>query len=411
MVHSRAFCTFMSSRKEVYKRWLGTSWTWIGPGSTEAHSLCDCCWNTRFINCSVLEGTPWCDWLRMAPLHHLRLAIKTRIEMETATYLLFVIGVMGAFDIAFFHSVSHGIRSHPDSVSELITHSLRGPTYAALFILIPNFQLHGIFAWGLVALFVFDVGISVWDFWVEQASRRFFGGLPSGEYVLHILLAMVFGAFVTSSVHPIAGWMKEPAGFVYAPANVPWVLRLVLAIMGLLVLISGIQDAFAVWRLRGQPKRVIPLEAALFPAAAQPRLPGAPQWMKTVLLIAGAYNIVWGSLVVLFPELPFRWAAMPMINYPEVWQCVGMVVGVYGVGYIIASRAPFIHWPIVLVGFLGKVLGPIGMTWAVLHHRLPAIAALACLTNDVVWWLPFALILVGAYQCAQKHPFHLADRK
>ena len=130
--------------------------------------------------------------------------------MELATYLIFVLGVMGALDIAFFHSISHGIRSHPDSFAELITHSLRGPTYAALFVLIPNFQMHGIFAGGLLLLFLFDVGISICDFWLEQESRRFFGGLPSGEYVLHILISMVFGAFVLSAVVPITQWIDQP---------------------------------------------------------------------------------------------------------------------------------------------------------------------------------------------------------
>src|SRR5215472_1227318 len=118
--------------------------------------------------------------------------------MEIPTYLLFALGCLGAADILLFHSVAHGIRSHVDSVGELVTHSLRGPTYAALFLLIPNFELDGLFAWALVTLFVFDVGISIWDFSLEQGSRRFLGGLPSGEYVLHMLMAMVFGALVTS---------------------------------------------------------------------------------------------------------------------------------------------------------------------------------------------------------------------
>ncbi|SPE50550.1 hypothetical protein SBV1_1160008 [Verrucomicrobia bacterium] len=97
------------------------------------------------------------------------------MKMEIPTYILFLLGCFGAADIALFHSVAHGIRSHPDSARELVTHSLRGPTYAALFLLIPNFAMQGLFAWGPLALFVFDVGISIWDFWLEQGSRRLFG--------------------------------------------------------------------------------------------------------------------------------------------------------------------------------------------------------------------------------------------
>jgi small multidrug resistance pump len=91
----------------------------------------------------------------------------------------------------------------------------------------------------------------------------------------------------------------------------------------------------------------------------------ADNWMKPVLLAAGVYNILWGGFVLLFPLAMFRWFGMAAPNYPQLWQCVGMIVGVYGVGYIAAARDPLRHWPIVLVGFLGKVFGPIGFVQAV----------------------------------------------
>lgn len=118
--------------------------------------------------------------------------------------------------------------------------------------------------------------------------------------------------------------------------------------------------------------------------------------MWGVLLAAGIYNLCWGVFVVLFPQAPFRWAGMAPINYPEIWQCVGMIVGVYGIGYIIAAYNPFRHWPIVFVGLLGKILGPIGMAEAIIKERLPLAAAWTCVTNDLIWWFPFALILYRA---------------
>jgi hypothetical protein len=123
----------------------------------------------------------------------------------------------------------------------------------------------------------------------------------------------------------------------------------------------------------------------------------APRWMKIVLLLAGVYNLAWGAFVVFFPLLPFRWAGMEAPRYVEIWQCVGMIVGVYGVGYVVASAHPLRHWPIVLVGLLGKVFGPIGMANAILSGKLPVIAGWVCVFNDLIWWLPFALILWRAY--------------
>src|SRR5262245_57092348 len=169
--------------------------------------------------------------------------------MEIATYLLFALACLGALDIALFHSIAHGIRSHADSRTELIVHSLRGPTYCMLFILIPNFAMHGMWFWGLIAIFAFDVGISIWDFALERRSRQFLGGLPSGEYVLHLILAMIFGALVTAVCFGAQAWPTLPTQIVYSPADVPMVLRLILMVMAILVLITGIQDALAARRL------------------------------------------------------------------------------------------------------------------------------------------------------------------
>lgn len=122
----------------------------------------------------------------------------------------------------------------------------------------------------------------------------------------------------------------------------------------------------------------------------------APRWMSRVLLAAAAYNLVWGAAVVLAPTAPFAWLGLEPPRYPEIWQCVGMIVGVYGIGYALAARAPLRHWPLVMVGLLGKVLGPIGFVWAATRGSLPWEAGLTILTNDLVWILPFALILRAA---------------
>ena len=82
-----------------------------------------------------------------------------------------------------------------------------------------------------------------------------------------------------------------------------------------------------------------------------------------------------------------------MPRYPQIWQCVGMIVGVYGVGYAIAAEAPFQHWPIVLVGLLGKVFGPIGFLFAAMHGELPWVAGWVNVFNDLIWLGPFAAIL------------------
>jgi small multidrug resistance pump len=86
--------------------------------------------------------------------------------------------------------------------------------------------------------------------------------------------------------------------------------------------------------------------------------------MRSSLILAGVYNLAWGLWVVLFPNAFWALVRLPAPNYPPIWQCVGMMVGVYGVGYLAAAREPLRHWPVVLVGFLGKIFGPIGFVAA-----------------------------------------------
>jgi len=121
-------------------------------------------------------------------------------------------------------------------------------------------------------------------------------------------------------------------------------------------------------------------------------------WMKKVLFWAALYNLIWGALVVLFPLAWFDLLQVPRPNYPELWQCIGMIVGVYGIGYWIASHAPLRHWPIILVGFLGKVFGPIGYLHGIWQGTWPVQFGWLNLTNDLIWLVPFFLILRAAWR-------------
>ncbi len=119
----------------------------------------------------------------------------------------------------------------------------------------------------------------------------------------------------------------------------------------------------------------------------------SPVWASRWLVAAGLYNLLWGAFTVGFPHFLFDLARIERINYPEIWQCVGMIVGVYGIGYLIAASDPRTHWPIVLVGLLGKIFGPIGFVAALMSGTFPPLFGLTILTNDLIWWIPFAMIL------------------
>lgn len=77
----------------------------------------------------------------------------------------------------------------------------------------------------------------------------------------------------------------------------------------------------------------------LEPRAEPPPLPR--RWLhRWVFVAAGLYNICWGLYSSLDPQWLFRFAGMPLANYPQLFACLGMVVGLYGVLYLEVARAP-----------------------------------------------------------------------
>ncbi|MFT4735914.1 MAG: small multidrug resistance pump [Cyclobacteriaceae bacterium] len=116
-------------------------------------------------------------------------------------------------------------------------------------------------------------------------------------------------------------------------------------------------------------------------------------WHKVTLKLAAVYNLIWGVWVVLFPQAFFELTGMDPINHPMIWQGMGMVIGVYGLGYWWASSDPIRHWPIIAVGFLGKIFGPLGYLFSMMMGTAEASFGLTLITNDLIWWYPFAHML------------------
>src|SRR5262249_10767806 len=88
---------------------------------------------------------------------------------------------------------------------------------------------------------------------------------------------------------------------------------------------------------------------------------------------------------------------MPLQNHPEVFACLGMVIGLYGILYLEVARVPERGWLLAAVGLAGKILGPIGMAMLILSGQYPISAAILCLANDLIWWIPFTIYLYDSW--------------
>lgn len=118
-------------------------------------------------------------------------------------------------------------------------------------------------------------------------------------------------------------------------------------------------------------------------------------WPQLVLFLAGLYNISFGFWAIFFPEQYFKLNNQAP-TAPELWQCIGMIVGLYGLGYLIACTDIRRYWPIVLIGLLGKILGPLGFLAYLVAGKVSLQGALVIFFNDLIWIIPFAIILAKA---------------
>jgi len=118
---------------------------------------------------------------------------------------------------------------------------------------------------------------------------------------------------------------------------------------------------------------------------------------RAVFACAGVYNIIWGLWSSLDPQWLFRWSGMPLQNHPEIFACLAMVIGLYGIIYLDIARVPERGFVPALVGLAGKLLGPLGLLVLIARGQWPLSSVVLCLTNDLVWWAPFALYLHDAW--------------
>ncbi len=114
---------------------------------------------------------------------------------------------------------------------------------------------------------------------------------------------------------------------------------------------------------------------------------------RATFVLAGIYNIGWGLYAAIDPDWVFRFAGMAPQNHPEIFMCLGMVIGLYGVVYLEIARRLERGGALAAIGLAGKVLGPIGMALLIARRVWPPGMAIMCLTNDLIWWLPFSLYL------------------
>ncbi len=123
---------------------------------------------------------------------------------------------------------------------------------------------------------------------------------------------------------------------------------------------------------------------------------------RIILWAAAVYNVSFGLWAGVRPLSFFHVFAIDEPRYPAIWSCLGMVVGVYGLGYAYAAVRLDRAKPFVLIGLIGKILGPAGWIVTVAGGEWPVRTFALIAFNDLLWWLPFSLFLLEGTRLGER---------
>lgn len=121
-------------------------------------------------------------------------------------------------------------------------------------------------------------------------------------------------------------------------------------------------------------------------------------WMQYLLIAAGIYNIVWGGIAFIRPDYFLEQLHMHFANDFWISKAIGLLEIIFGIAYIIASRKPFKHWLIIFIGFIVKLVVSVGYMYYMYAELIPQQLIAMVMANDMVWLLPFGLILYQTFE-------------
>lgn len=108
--------------------------------------------------------------------------------MNTSSWILLLFLGLSIFDGIYYHLWKFRLQEREDSKFEHVTHTVRAVLFIPTTILIYFIGATGWLLWAAVLVLAFDLVTEIIDVLNEKASRSTLGGLPSGEYLVHIML-------------------------------------------------------------------------------------------------------------------------------------------------------------------------------------------------------------------------------
>lgn len=116
-------------------------------------------------------------------------------------------------------------------------------------------------------------------------------------------------------------------------------------------------------------------------------------WMRYLLRFVAVYNLLAGFAFLVFYHEAYKLMGVkkPELNMP--FQLVGILVGLFGVGYWMVANRPVENRNILVLGFWSKALGSLLGIYTVAQGKLPPAFLAVLFFADIAYLPPFAVII------------------
>ena len=121
-------------------------------------------------------------------------------------------------------------------------------------------------------------------------------------------------------------------------------------------------------------------------------LPLTP-WMRYLLRFVAVYNVLAGVVMLIFYHEAYKAMGLkkPDLNMPL--QLVGILVGLFGVGYWMVANRPVENRNLLVLGFWSKALGSVLGIYYVTLGKLPPVFLVVLFFADIIYLWPFGVII------------------
>ncbi len=127
-------------------------------------------------------------------------------------------------------------------------------------------------------------------------------------------------------------------------------------------------------------------------------------WMTVLLRFAGVFNLLAGTGMIVFYHEGFKMLGVQKPDLALPVQVMGILVGLFGVGYLLVAANPVENRNILMLGFLSKAISSVAALWYVsplAAHPLPLWFAVVVFFSDIIYLPPFYVILRRLYRLAR----------